>query len=208
MKIKVLHKTLLLLAAAVLAWGQAQEGFAAPGKTGPASTSAASPGSALDRFRAHRGVRSTKAFLSLLDQGTQAGFTQEPRAVLSDGREIVKLFFSAKTSGKAPEAVCKNASLISIMRDSARPDGWVAEVQPREGAHSASVRVGKREFPLTVAPELPAGTVSPRAFNLYTRGKRQDLNNDGRSDYLDDYIYTVNFAATLPARQAAAKQNK
>jgi len=167
--------------------------------------------SVLDRFREYRGERTVKALLALFEQRDAAsGFRQEPRAVLTDGKATAKIIFSAKApGGLAPDFALNNARLISMKRDYDQPDTWVAEVKPGKGAHAASLIVSwngaMREFPLTLAPKVTSDPKTPgkfteKAFSLYLSGKGRDLNNDGTCDYIDDYMYAVNYVAVQPVK--------
>lgn len=172
--------------------------------------------SVLDRFREYRGERTVKALMALFERNEGAdGFRQEPGVVLSDGKATAKIIFTAKApGGVTPDFALNSVHLISLKRADERPEAWVAEVKPEKGVYSASFIVSQngelRELPLTLAPKISPdpktpGTVTEKAFRRYLRGKGRDLNRDGKRDYIDDYIYTANYAA---ARQVAVKQNK
>lgn len=75
-------------------------------------------------------------------------------------------------------------------------------MRPVKGVHEASVSVlsngSTTEIPMTVAPPLP---VRPglQDFSDFLKGAGKtaavDLNNDGKKNYIDEYIYTVNYLA-------------
>ena len=56
------------------------------------------------------------------------------------------------------------------------------------------------ELPLVVTPPLPSGTAPDEKVFFKNRDGNlgsitQDLNGDGKLDYLDDYIFTANYLA-------------
>ena len=200
-----------------------------PEKTNEARSTAGSPESAgmtlspdqtrniaqnitvLERFREYRGERTVKALLALFEQSDAAsGFRQEPKAVVSDGKATAKIIFTAKAAGGVTPAYALNSvRLISMKRDDERPDTWIAEVKPEKGVSSASIIVSRdgamQEFLLTVAPKVASDPKAPgkfteKAFSLYLSGKGRDLNNDGKRDYVDDYMYAVNYVAAHPVK--------
>lgn len=167
--------------------------------------------SVLDRFREYRGERTVKALVALFEgNDAAAGFRQEPKVVLSDGKAVARVIFIDKTQGGArPDFALRSARLISMKRDVTRPDTWVAEVKPDKGASSANVVVAingaLRDFPLTVAPKAAQdpkapGKITKKSFSLYLSGKGRDLNRDGKRDYIDDYIYAANYVAAQPVK--------
>jgi hypothetical protein len=81
---------------------------------------------------------------------------------------------------------------------------WLIEALPEIETVKAQLVVSSDtaifEFPLVVAPPLPSEIdLSEQGFIRFLTGKDrtvpspQDLNGDGRTDYLDDYIYTANY---------------
>jgi hypothetical protein len=163
--------------------------------------------SVLERFQKNRKERTAKTFLSFFDQDEANGFRQEPPVALSDGKTTVKVFFVVPASGStAPDFALRGAKLISLKKDTDRSNTWVIETQPEKGEYEASLMVSQGdvilEYPLTLAPKISLNDgsrpVTDEDFNRYLSGKRKDLNNDGKRDYLDDYIFTANF---IVARQ-------
>jgi hypothetical protein len=166
--------------------------------------------SVLDRFKKFRGERTSKAFLSLFEQGEANGFTQDPPVALSDGKSAVKIMFIVPASGTAtPDFALRGARLISVKKDPERSNAWVLEAQPEKGEYAASLIVSQGsvslEYPMTLAPRIEpgqnkAGTMTEQDFSLYLTGKRRDVNGDGKRDYLDDYIFTANYIAARQGR--------
>jgi len=108
----------------------------------------------------------------------------------------------------APNFACIEARLISIKRTQAAV--WQLEILPAAGSWKSAVviqqGVSRTVVPLTVAPPLPGDTdLSSKGFAAYLKNsesglqQRIDLNGDGKSDYLDDYIRTANVLAVRNA---------
>jgi hypothetical protein len=160
--------------------------------------------SVLERFRKNDKERTAKTFLSFFDQVEANGFRQEPQVALSDGKATVKVFFVVPSSGgAAPDFALRGARLVSIKKDADRSNTWMIEALPEKGGYAASLTVSQGDvmldYPLVLAPkiDLKEGSkpVTDEDFSRYLSGKRRDLNGDGKSDFLDDYIFTANFIA-------------
>ncbi|MCM2356889.1 MAG: cohesin domain-containing protein [Geobacteraceae bacterium] len=157
----------------------------------------------LERFRNYRGERSLQAFAALFKTTANSSITQEPRIVLSDGSAKATLLIKGHSTLKYSLQKAKRSSLKKTADNS-----WQLEVVPDKGTHTAAIMIRQGSstvtFPLTVAP--PA-KVTDKDFPAYLseRAKgstRFDLNKDGVTNYIDDYIFTAN---CLAARQHGAK---
>ncbi len=175
--------------------------------------------SILERFREYKGERSVKALTELFSQEPAFGFRQDPAIVLSDGKATVKISFIAMSVGKkTPDVKLRGASLLSLKKDPDNTNTWIAELRPEKKAVSAMLVVSREkvnmEFPIFVAPEAnvdldKSGEETEDDFKVFLRdrGAAQkplfDLNNDGKRDFVDDYIFTANY---LVRKQTEAKQ--
>lgn len=167
--------------------------------------------SVLERFRNYRGAKSAQAYIMLFRQESLIGFRQTPGVVISDGSTPARVSFISTTETKAsPDVALTNARLLSLARDPDNSNTWIAQVLPERGALNASLAISQANlsmiFPLVVAPPCSIdlcrkGAVDERAFSLFlsdapANGKlKYDLNNDGKRDVVDDYIFTANYLA-------------
>jgi len=169
---------------------------------------------ALEDFRTFKGERTPASLVALLNRGSSAAIRQEPPFTLSDGTATVKIFAELKNiAEKSPNFALQGARLISLTADSASAI-WTITALPQAGASEASLTILTDreiiEFPLTIAPVVPTVTPVEADFSVFLKDSgatppKHDLNNDARHDYLDDFIYTVNYlskksAATKPAK--------
>lgn len=173
----------------------------------------------LERFREYKGEQSVKALTELFNQEPLIGFRQDPLIVLSDGKATVKISFIAMPNAKKiPDVKVTGAALLSLKKDPDYTNTWIAELRPDKKIVSATLVVSQEkanmEFPIVVAPEAnvdldKSGEVTEADFKLYlldrgtTNKPRFDLNNDGKRDFVDDYIFTANY---LVQKQSEAKQ--
>lgn len=185
---------------------------AAPAGT-QSAPSAAQVTSVLERFRTYTGPRTPDALTALFDAPVEASIRQQPEVALSDGATIIRITIAAGSpDSTAPNVAFSGAQLVSLTRNNAGE--WDLEALPDAGALHSSLTLltgsVTREIPLTVAPAVPAGTdLSEKGFTSFLSvgtalsRPRQDLNDDGRQDYQDDYIFTANYlAGQVPAASA------
>jgi hypothetical protein len=165
--------------------------------------------SVLERFREYKGEPSVKSLTELFNQEPLIGFRQDPGIVHSDGKAAVKISLIAMTAGKkTPDIQITGATLLSLNKDPDNTNTWIAELRPDKKAIAATLVVSqekvKMEFPIVVAPVADvdldkSGTVTEADFKmfLHDRGSAKkpqfDLNNDGKRDFVDDYIFTANY---------------
>jgi hypothetical protein len=174
--------------------------------------------SVLERFQEYTGARTAKAYISLFELDGAIGFHQEPPIILADGKSSVKVVFISDPGKKdASDVALSGAKLISIKQDPDYTNTWIAEVRPEKDAYKAGMTVSLQKltivFPLAVAPVRDvdldkSGKVTEADFILFLqkRGTQKapefDLNNDGKRDYLDEYIFTANYLAAGGGRKA------
>lgn len=188
--------------------------IAAPPDAAPPSNSrtvaAVAEPSVLERFRTYSGKRTPDDLIRLFSApGAADSVKQKPDVALSDGTTHIELTLTLNvTENVAPAFACIEARLISVKRT--QTGEWQLDILPDAGSWRSAVIVqvggGIRTVPLVVAPPLPGNPdLSIKAFAAYLKNsefdlqQRSDLNGDGRSDYQDDYIRTVN---VLAARNA------
>jgi len=167
------------------------------------STGSAMP--VLERFRTYTGPRTPEALTALFSQPAGSVVRQLPLIALSDGSTAVIIAARITTpEGRAISFSLEGANLLSTRK--IKEAEWELKALPDKGGVTMSLLVmnGKEtiSYPLTVAPALPAeADLSIQGFeDFLAKGNgsgqtARDLNNDGRHDYLDDYIFTANFLA-------------
>jgi len=173
--------------------------------------------SVLDRFREYRGERTISALVSLFENDSMIGCRQEPPVSISDGKSIVRVIFvSTPGANLASNMAVTGARLISLKKDTDNTNTWIAELLPEKGTYQASLAVSqggiKMIFPLTVSPKadvphVQSGSWTEADFKLYLERKRTDLNNDGKQDYLNDYIFTANYLNAVGKRQGQEQKS-
>ena len=165
--------------------------------------------SVLDRFRDYTGERTPQAMTSLFSQDSLIGFHQEPAVALADGRTKVTMAFIAPDDQRgSPDIAVMGARLLSLSRDPASSNTWLAELLPEKNTMKAIMTIPLRDImmvvPLTVAPAIELarggqGAVTEADFKEFLRERgtarepKNDLNRDGKRDYLDEFIYTANY---------------
>ena len=168
--------------------------------------------SVLQRFKEFEGERTIKAYTALFAVEGPPGFTQTPPIAVADGIATVVLTVgSGATDQRAPNFALKGAKIITLK--SADEGVWVVEAKPEKGVVAAILTVirgnGVAEYPLTVTPPVDLKTdksdtaVSEADFSRFlkergsVKGPKFDLNDDGKRDYVDDYIYTANYLIAM-----------
>jgi hypothetical protein len=196
---------------------------------GPASPSVPAPGpklatedrtsrsarSILSLFREYSGPKTVQALTALFSQTSYPRFRQEPPIVLSDGNARMTVYLTPVSSAsQSPNFALTGAKLVSLKLKGAE---YVLEIIPDVKVFEASVTVLSQgrftEYPLVVAPPLNlGGPLDEATFTAFLKGhpeSKVDLNSDGRSDYLDLYLYTANYLvrqkAAAPAAPAAPR---
>jgi len=159
----------------------------------------------LERFRTYTGNQTVADLTSLFDLPQNSIVRQLPTIAISDGRTAVIIAARITTpEGKAISFSVEGATLLSTRK--IKEAEWELKALPDKGVVTMSLLVmhgvETTSYPLTVAPPLPPETdLSNQGFEDYLAGgtgsgqAARDLNNDGRHDYLDDYIFTANFLA-------------
>ena len=165
----------------------------------------------LERIREYDGPRTPQSLAALFTPASGQMVRQEPEAAFSDGESVVRLRIELPlTLKESPSFSLRRASMITLQH--AEDGSWLIEARPARDSIDARLTVNAGGstilFPLVVAPALePAllaayGSVE-EVFQRYLKpdgpqkDSRFDLNRDGKIDYIDDYILTVNYLAEL-----------
>jgi hypothetical protein len=159
--------------------------------------------SVLMRFKKYTGERTAKAVIAMFEQDEMMSYHQQPDVVLSDGETPVRItFISSSREITASDVAVLGARVVSVKKDPDYTNTWIAELIPEKNAIDASFAVTdgalKRVYPLTVAPRIAlrtnkAGLMTEQDLAAYLSKPRQDVNSDGKKDYIDDYIATANY---------------
>jgi hypothetical protein len=159
--------------------------------------------SVLDRFKEYRGERTIASLVSLFENESMIGCRQEPPVSISDGKSSVRVVFvTTPGANPASDMAVMGARLVSLKQDADNTNTWIAELVPEKGTFRASLAVTqgglKMIVPLTVSPKVKMYHIRPGSwtaadFSYYLKRQRADLNNDGKRDYIDDYVFTANY---------------
>jgi hypothetical protein len=148
--------------------------------------------------------------VALFKRDSDANFTQSPEIAIADGKTNVLLLITKVAGDKAPNFAFDSAHFVTLRRGG--EGEWEVEVKPDKGAVKASVTMltdgVAQVLPLTVAPRVKvdldkSGVVTEADFQRFLKERgtasapKHDLNGDGKRDYLDNYIYTANYLATM-----------
>ncbi|NVO00964.1 MAG: hypothetical protein HXX17_16745 [Geobacteraceae bacterium] len=154
--------------------------------------------SILDHFRNYTGSRNAGDFLALFNVPANSVLRQQPLISISDGRTAVFLAIKMPAvDGKTPNFALNGADMLTLKP--IKSGEYQVTVLPHKGVSQASLLAASgstvHEYPINVAPPLSAGIdLTENNFNSFLRVPI-DVNNDGRTDYLDDYIFTANYLA-------------
>jgi hypothetical protein len=156
---------------------------------------------ALEIFRTYRGEKSPAILISLLNQEISPTILQKPAVALSDGKTPLVIIVKLEVAGdKSPNFALNGAKLLSLNKDAS--SSWIIEALPRANVVQASLTIltdsDTIEYPLTLSPPIESVSSLESDFALFLKDggaatPKRDLNGDGRHDYLDDYIYSVNY---------------
>jgi hypothetical protein len=172
--------------------------------------------SVLERFKEFSGNKTPDALIALFSpQKGQA--RQDPPIVLSDGKTTVKVLLDVNPAGENNNFLLDGVSLVSLINKD--KNSWVAELLPDKKITGATISIPRTSqwdvMPLIVAPPMDvkinqsSDKLSEADFKLFLKERgtakapKFDLNNDGRRDYIDDFIFTANY---LVQRDGQTKQ--
>jgi len=170
--------------------------------------------SVLERFRAYQGEKSPAILIALFKKEIAPSFRQEPFVAIADGKTVVKIVVDqSATDGRSANFALNDSKLVSLKKNDAASK-WFIEALPAANALKASLLVLNDyqiiEYPLTITPQLKDVAATEADFATYlkkaaTAPDKHDLNNDGKYDGTDDYIYTANFLARQELNKVKAK---
>lgn len=181
--------------------------------------------SVLDRFMKYSGKRNLESESELFRTPVSAECSQSPPVMLADGKSQVTVFLTpTKSTAEISNFVVMSAQLVSFNENPNLVNSWIVHLIPTKGLISSSsiaYRQGANTVvcPLTVAPEVDidfdkSGSITEADVRLYfnrrksKKALRFDLNQDGKQDYLDDYIFVANYlVATNLKKISAAKKS-
>lgn len=156
--------------------------------------------STLDNFRTYKGVKSPANLIELIKREIAPTIRHEPSIALSNGKTPLKILVRLEgVAEKSPNFALNGAKLVSLRKEDST---WIIEALPQPGIVRASLTILTEsdiiEYPLTLAPPVDAVSLSEADFAVFLKdgesaSPKRDLNGDGKHDYLDDYIYTVNY---------------
>jgi hypothetical protein len=172
--------------------------------------------SVLERFKEFNGNKTPEALIALFSpQKGQA--IQDPPIVLADGKTTVKVLLDINPAGENNNFLLDGVNLVSLINKD--KNAWVAELLPDKKITGATISIPRNTqwdvMPLTVAPPMDvkidpsSSRLSEADFKLFLKERgtakapKFDLNNDGRRDYIDDFIFTANY---LVQRDSYTKQ--
>lgn len=169
----------------------------------------------LEDFRTYKGVKTPASYIALCDKKIAPTIRQEPAVALSDGKTPVKIVMELEgTDDKSPNFALNGAKLISLNSGIGSSITWIVEAMPQTGVVQASLSIltdsETIEYPLTIAPLIRSFSPTESDFVVFLTDSgavppKQDLNGDGRHDYLDDFIYTANY---LTRKGPATKKSR
>lgn len=155
----------------------------------------------LENFRTYTGEKSPAKFVALFNKEVAKTIHQEPAIAVSDGKTSVKIVVKLESiADKSPNFALSGAKLVSLNRDNS--SGWIIEALPQTGTLSANLTILSDsdiiDYPLTLVPPLSGITGSETDFSNFLKDSgvaapKRDLNDDGKHDYLDDFIYTGHY---------------
>lgn len=170
--------------------------------------------SILSRFKGYAGPLTIQGVTDLFARHDSPRILQKPSVVLTDGvTKVTATLTLPAPPGQSPNFALVGARQLSLKRTGT---GYLLELIPDRGGIEASVLVllagTVTEYPLVVAPPLnpalvPGGRIDDAAFTAFLQGYaegRGDPTGDGRTDYLDLYLYTANYLVRKGAAAPAA----
>jgi hypothetical protein len=180
--------------------------------------------SVLYRFMEFSGKRNFESANGLFSKPVSAECNQTPLVVLSDGKSPVTVLLTPTTSiSEISNFVVTSAQLVSFNENPNLVNSWIVNLLPTKGSvvSNFAYKQGRDTVvcPLTIAPEVDidvdkSDSITDADVRLYFNTKKSkktlrfDLNQDGKQDYQDDYIFVANYlVATNPKKVSAAKKS-
>jgi hypothetical protein len=174
--------------------------------------------SVLEKFREYKGEKTPQALTSLFAPHPAAA-AQQPHLVLTDGKATLSVAVELDSKGENNNFLLEGLTLVSLKNK--EKNLWIAELLPDARAWEASIVIPHNNqwnvLPLTVAPPMDvnidrsSARLDEKDFKLFlkelgtAKAPRFDLNNDGKRDYIDDYIFTANYIAQQKGKDGPKK---
>lgn len=171
----------------------------------------------LDRFKQYSGSKKLSTIAALFTTKIAQNINQRPAIVVSNGQN--KAVLTVDIPGKAissPNFAVKGGTLVSFKQDKQVTGRWLVEIVPEAGSTTVAVTIiignDESEFPLTVVPPLKTAlSLDERGWNRFLKevgtneAPSHDLNNDGRRDYMDEYIFVAHYLSSQAAKSPKKK---
>jgi hypothetical protein len=168
----------------------------------------------LETFHTYEGEKTPALLIALFKKELAPNIRQQPVTALSDGKTIVQIIAVIEGTGeKSLNFALDNAKLISLNRG-ATTSTWIIELLPQAGVIQANLTIltdsESIEYPLTLSPPVDNISTSEADFALFLRDSgaadpKRDLNLDAKHDYVDDFVYSVNYLARKGPSSKALK---
>lgn len=172
----------------------------------------------LEFFETYKGEQTLAVLSALFKTRITDTITQEPLIAISDGKTTAQLKIALnQSSGNSPNFALSGAKMVSL-KAGGEKGSWVIELLPNKNALRAILTIlsdsAMIEYPLTVAPPLPASLKLDEAgFQKFLKetgtpqAPMNDLNQDGVRNYQDVYIFVANYLQSANRQQPAARSN-
>jgi len=175
--------------------------------------------STVQLFKDFKGEKSSKSLIPLFAEVAPPDFKQEPPIAFADGKTSLKITLELKQVGsESPKFLLQGANVKKLSGQGEGTITWTIEAVPKKDAVEAVLTVidGQTvmDFPLTITPGIDplltkAKALSEADFVAYlAKPLKFDLNNDGKFDAVDDFIYTANFIVAMKITPEKAKKEE
>lgn len=159
-----------------------------------------------EHFKAYRGDKSLPIMTALFRKEISKFISQKPPVALSDGKSRITIIIDIPTgSTTSPNFALDNATILSVKKEGGKNLRWIIEAIPEVNTWKATLSIiageNSYEYPLTVAPRLGKAIKTDQdGWNAFlkkdsSQKNMYDLNNDGVSDYIDEFIFVANHLA-------------
>ena len=166
----------------------------------------------LERFKQDKGSKKLSDVEALFNKKVTQTIDQEPAVLLSNGQNKATLTIDIPARIKtSPNFAVNGGKLVSFKQDKKDKGRWIVDILPETGALKATITiiVGAEEFeyPLTVAPPVKTAlTFDEQGWESFlkevgtSKAPLHDFNNDGKRDYMDEYVFVANYVSIKAAK--------
>jgi hypothetical protein len=177
----------------------------------------------LDRFKEYGGNKLLPDMAALFDREVAHAIHQEPAILVNNGKNKATLMVDIPVNKSTSLSFAVNGgTLLSYKKDTSVEGRWICEVLPDAGALRVTAVVmagaGIFEYPLTVvSPTKISVSLDNQGWSRFLKetgtpaAPLHDLNNDGKRDYIDEFIFVAQYLLqkpTPPKGGAEAKKTK